>query len=303
MGLSVDTTFTSYESVWSSSSVFPEAVETHRINLSAIEEAERNQLLREEIKGIVEAKSVARTLTTSSLNRCVAAVTAYAVSINDPALAASVHFTPSKLEKMNDINFINAAAHIHSVTNTHVAALAPYNITPAFLTELLADINFYSVIAPKPKAMRAQVKSYTSDVKTAVSRMTTFLRKSLDNLVRSIYPATPFMSAYFNSRIIYNYNEHSTGIKGTVTNMETGRGISKVVIEILDYPQQGDVTARISNHAGNYHFKHLTPGMVTLRIRANGYTTTEMPVKVEKNKYKDFDIQLIPEPAPVPVTV
>lgn len=301
MGLSVLQVLKNYESDWTSNPVFSAAFATHESNLNGITQAEVNQLLREEIKGITFSKSILRSLLISSLGRCVAAVKAYAVSINDPALAASVNFSPSVLDRISDQAFFNAASHIYEVTNDHILALAPYTITPAFLATLQGDISAFLAIYPKPKAMRAQVKAFTNDIKIAVNKMTSFLSHTMDNLVRSIFPDTPFQAAYFNSRVVYNYNEHVTGIKGTVRNFETGRAISNVIIELVNYPVPGDITVRSSNHIGNYHFKHLTPGNVSMRVRANGFTTSEFTVKVVKNQLKDFDILILPEPVPDPV--
>lgn len=299
MGNTVSQTNENFASVWQANPVYAETAEIHNNNMASISVCEQNQQQAMELKGLVESKNLLRILLTSSVIRMIAGIRAYANKIGDPQLASSVNYR-SKLHSMSDTAFLTASEVVLGVANANAAAILPFGITAQLLTDTGLDIGAFSSILKKPQALRGQTKVYTADLKKAFNVMTGELRNQMDNQVRSMFPGTPFAAAYFNSRKTYHYNQHPTIVRGTITNAD-GHHVKNAIVELVDYPSPGELTIRHTNSRGNFAFKHIDLTSATIRVRALGYTTAEYTVNVIKNQITDFDIQLLPETAPVPV--
>ena len=253
-----------------------------------------------EIKGITESKNLLRLLLMAALLRIIAGIRAYADKIGDSELAAKVNFTRT-IHTMSDTAFLTASRVVLEVANGVSTDILPYGITNQILTDTNLDTNAFDSILKKPHALRSKTKGYTADLQKAVSVMTGELRDQMDNQVRSMFPGTSFATSYFNSRKTYNLNQTPTILRGNVKDAN-GHNIKNAIIEMIDYPSPGEITFRNTNANGNYAFKHISLANATLRVRALGFTTAEYSVKVTKNKTKDFNIQLLPEPTPVTIT-
>jgi hypothetical protein len=128
--------------------------------------------------------------------------------------------------------------------------------------------------------------------------MMTFLMGTMKFQVRSLYAGIDFASTFKDSLKIYHHHEDVTGLKGTAKDTN-GKHIRNVLIELVNFHAPGESTFRSTNSDGNYSFKKIDLTSVTMRVRALGYTTAEYIVTIEKDKMTNFDILLIPEPAPV----
>ncbi len=303
MGNSVSQTAASYESVWAGSTLFTGTVQTHNENLITVNALEVKQNQAFELHGLVRDKNLLRTFIIAEANPIVAAIKGYAISVNNQMLYASVSpFTPGRLSRMSDVKFATAIETIREIATANAANILAFGITAIMLTDFGGDCTAFTAIAPKPKALRAQLKMFTSQLQTAIKAMLINLKENMDNQVKSLYPNTDFFTAYFNSRKIYNYNETVTGIRGTIRNADTGHAMRNVIVELVGYPTPEQNGMRITNAAGNYAFKKISLTTATLRFRAIGFVTAEFEVNVVQGKFTDFDIELAPATAPVPVT-
>lgn len=297
MGNSVTQTLDLNNSTWSASPLFSGSVTEHKTNMANIAGLELKQQQALELKGLVQDKNLLRLLMVdASMVRIISALRALGAGTNNNQLATSVNYSRSKLLTMSDIAFATAAENVKIVANANAAALLPYGISATLLSGYSLDVSAFDSISKKPKAFRGQLKVFTADLKEAVATMISTLRTGMDNQVRSLFPDTDFASAYFNSRIVYKYNENTTELRGTVTDIATGKHIRNVLIELVNYPSPEESSFRHTNHLGNYSFKKLDMTKATLRVRAAGYTVAEFSIaKITKGKVTDFDISLIPE--------
>jgi hypothetical protein len=303
MGNSVTETLQQNSPVWSGSPVFSDSVTQHGDNMNVIADWENKQASAIEIKGLVRDKNILRTLMIGEAVIIVSAIKAFAEHTNNQQLAMSVDYSKSKLAQMSEDNFLAACNNIKAVAAANAAALIPYGVTDQLQEDFAGDLVAFDSIMKKPKAMRGQAKTYTAKLKLAVLAMTLYLRNTMDNLVKSMYAGTDFASYYFNSRKTYKQLSPATGFRGTVYNHDNGNVLANVIVEMVDYPNPGDVEIRSTNSKGNYAYLQVSADKVTLRVRAAGYTTAEMEVTLGSGKITDFDIRLMPQPAPVPQPV
>ncbi len=302
MGNSVTQTLDDNNTVWSGSQLFSDTVQEHKDNMTRIGNWEHKQMEAMELRGLVRDKNLLRlVMIDAEMIRIISAIKALAAATNNNQLASSIDWNRSELLEMSDIAFNTAAGSVKSVADDNAAALVPYGITAQLLTTFGQDITAFDSIMKKPKALRGQIKTYTANLRTAVTKMLTTLREKMDNQVRSLYLNTGFASAYFNSRITYHYNENRTELRGTAKDNATGKHVRNVIIELVNYPSPGESIFRHTNKDGNYSFKQLDLTTATIRVRAVGYTTAEYRIPITQGHTNNFDIMLIPEPAPVTV--
>lgn len=302
MAGAVSQTTADFNSVWQGSALFSATVLSHNNNLIAVNALEVKQNQAFELKGLVRDKNLLRIFIIDAATRIVSAIKGYASSTDNQQLKLSVRaFTASGLKRMSDTKFLTAISTVKEIATDNAAGILPFGITAQMITDFGTDITSFDSISKKPKALRSQLKMFTAQLKEAIIAMLANLKNNMDNQVRSLYPGSDFAQAYFNSRKIYNYNESVTGFKGTVYNSETGKRLSNVIIELVDYPSPGENILHTTNADGNYAFKKLSLATATIRVRAIGFTTAEYEVRIIKDRLIDFDIQLMPQPAPVPV--
>lgn len=302
MGNSVIQTLDLNNSTWSGSALFSATVVDHKANMASIADWELKQQQALELKGLVQDKNLLRFLMVNgSMVRIISAIRALAASTNNNQLATSVNYSRSKLLNMSDTAFFTASENVKLVATNNAAALVPFGISAPFLASYSLDVTAFDNISKKPKAFRGQLKDFTTKLEQAVAKMMAALRTNMDNQVRSLFPATDFSAAYFNSRIIYKYNQNTTELRGTVIDITTGKHIRNVLIELVNYPSPEESSFRHTNQLGNYSFKKLDMTKATLRIRAVGYTVAEYSVNITKLKVTDFDIVLIPEKVEEPI--
>ncbi len=300
MGNAVSQTTTNFARVWSDSEVFGQAVDKHNNNMMTIADCEKKQQQAMELKGLVESKNILRILIVTALTRIIAGIRAYANSIGDREMASKVNYQ-SKLHSMSDTAFLTASRVVIEVANLNDTKILPYGITPQLLTDTDLDVNAFDSILKKPQALRGLTKVFTTDLQKSFSIMTAELRNMMDNMVRAMFPGTEFSAAYFNSRKTYKYNQSPTILRGTITDAN-GHKVRNAIVELVDYPKPGELTIRHTNARGNFSFKQIELTSATLRVRALGFATAEYTTQVTKNEVTDFDIQLLPETSPVPVT-
>ncbi|HNR21335.1 MAG TPA: hypothetical protein PKL45_15235, partial [Bacteroidia bacterium] len=167
MGNSVAQTNANYKPTWEGSELFNESDAQHRENLIQIQNWEQKQAEAAELKGLVRDKNILRTIIAGNASRIVSGIKAYAMSVNDQQLHSSVApYSPSVLSlRLSDTKFATAIGSIKSIADTNAASILPFGITAPMLTAFAADVTSFQAIAPKPKALRGQLKAYTANLK------------------------------------------------------------------------------------------------------------------------------------------
>ncbi|HKR06316.1 MAG TPA: carboxypeptidase-like regulatory domain-containing protein [Bacteroidia bacterium] len=297
MGTSVTQTLSLNEPTWTSSPLFTESVDQHGLNMASIRNWAEKQQQQLELKGLVQDKNLLRlVMVDSEMLRIIAALKAVGAATNDNQLITSVNKSRSKLLHMSDTAFNTFAGVLKGIANDNSAAILPLGITATMLTNYGLSCASFDTIMKKPKSFRSALKGYTTNLKTSISTMVSFLKKTMDNQVKSLYQGTEFMADYFNSRKPYHYNEERTELKGMVKS-ESGHKIKNAIIELVNYPTPGESLFRHTNTKGYYAFKQLDLETATIRIRAVGYIVAEYTVKIEQLKANDFDIVMMIDPA------
>jgi hypothetical protein len=275
------------------------SVQKHKTNLLTIAGLEQKQEDALNLRALIHDKNLLRVLITAETIRIISGIKALADDTSDTQLEGKVNYPPSTLEKMTDSLFLATCTKIKEIADANAGALVDFGISTEILSGYALDLTAFDSIYKKPQSVRGQLKMYTSNLALSVKAMMKHLKKSLDNLIKSNFPATDFETAYFNSRKVYKVAV-STELIGNIKD-GNNHPVKDAIIEMIDYPSPGTITVRSTNAKGHYAFKRLTATRCQIRIRAIGFTTAFYEIDLIKDGVKSFNITLIPDPAPVPV--
>lgn len=300
MGDSVMNVLNENAPVYQSSPTFINHVDQHRDNLADVRNWKNKQAEGIEIKGMTRDKNALRGLMVIDALVIIAAIKALATDTENEELWASVDYSETKLRKSKETIFIADCTQVKNIATENAAALVNYGVMAQMITNFGADIMAFQTIMTKSRTKRVDVSTFTKNLGTSVRKMMTHLRKALDNSIKQWSSVAPdFVLSYKSARIVIDYGNTSTGIRGTVKDQQTGRKLKNMIVEIVELQM---LTS--TNERGVYTFKRVDFGKYTLRIRGEGYITTEIPnVQLEDGTLKDFDIEIMHQPMPETVIV
>jgi hypothetical protein len=303
MGMSTEQVLTDHATEYQGNPIVETNAQKHKDNMAEIALYEQKQLEGMDIIGLVRDKNLLKSLMGDDRMKIVKAIKALAAESDNNQLASSVNFTKSQLVHEADAAALADFNKINSVAVSNAAALLPHGISAQFLTNYASDILAFDSIIKKPKTLRASVKGYTQKLGEAVNKMLTHLSNKLD-LNMDQYAGTQLHTDYFNARATYDYGNNATGLRGLISD-PNGHPLNKVLVEIVDYPEAGEVMLKSTGSNGKYIFKKINAEKCTIRVRKNKYTTAEFEVFLEKDNFKEFNIVMMAEPVtqPNPVNV
>jgi hypothetical protein len=287
-------------SIYVGNPVFKGHVETHDSNLITVRAWRDKQEESRSIPGITRDKNVLRSLNTITAMAIVSACKSLASDTKNNELLKSVNFSTSSLNKMREGSYVAACRLIQSTAAAKATSLLAYGITPAMLTDLTNDTTAFENMSSKTRTKRSSIVVYTANLQKSIKTMLNHLKQNLDFSIKQFLPAHPdFVEAYFVSRRIVNYGNTHTGLRGTIRNEQTGMKIKNALVEIVELNK---ITS--TNNKGVYYFGQLPMGKYTIRLRAEGYITTEFPeVQLHDGKLRDLDLTIAAVPASMPVHV
>jgi Carboxypeptidase regulatory-like domain len=235
------------------------------------------QLEAQIISGIATDKKALKTSLCQQAADIAAVVFSYAKTINNNTLAESVSLTKSELTALRDDELAPTCQNIHDAANTNVIALAPFNITPAMLTDFQALIDDYIAAVPTPRNAAALRKTYATTIKTLFTDCDSILKDQLDKTAVQFKAANlEFYNTYKNNRIILDAAQSNTQAQGNVTIDIAGGPIFGVAVQATQVLPPGSTdTPAVYNTStdvnGLYTLKIPQPGVYDFTFKKTGY--------------------------------
>ncbi|HKR06441.1 MAG TPA: carboxypeptidase-like regulatory domain-containing protein [Bacteroidia bacterium] len=285
--------------IYQGSPQFQGYVTAHSGNLTKVREWKNKQAIAIEIKGMTEVKNAFRAFIAGDVSVIIGAIRSLSTDTGNSELWQSVNYSNSRLAKSKETIFIADCTQVLNVATANAAPLVPYGVTAQMITNLGADILTYQGMMTKGTTKRADVATYTLNLKNAIKKMMTHLQRAVDNSIKQFKSAAPdFVNSYKTARVVINYAATETGAHGKVTDKDTSQILKGVIVEIVELQRLAS-----TNSHGVYEFRRLQEGNYTIRFRKNGYIITEMPLLLEKDKFKQFDMEIEHQPVSVPAAV
>lgn len=242
-------------------------------------------------KGIAQTKTMLRNSLAMASFEVGRKVCSYALSINNLKLFNECNISDTKLKRANDNMLKEYSQLIYDRANANLAALAPFGITAAIMTNLQNAINNYVASIPKPRIGISERKQATLQIKALHLTIKDVLKK-LDLLVDGMkYSQANFYNGYITCRKKINSSSRSIALKAKITDAETGEPIkaAKVLIEHTDGKT---VFRKKASLQGGFIVKHMPEGKYKVTVSEVGYEDIVMECFVNTVEMYNLKVEM-----------
>lgn len=275
----VKNTCEKYQATWTANVVFAATYNLWAAKIPLIEQNRDAQLL--ETTGITTDKTTKRNSMTDKALFVINRLQSYANVVANPELLESISYTVSDLKKKRDNDLIGICNNIAAKANANSAAVAPYGITAAVITEFQASITAYTATLAKPKAAKSQTKMATENLAKLFKEAEEILAKRMDLDIELFKTSKPdFYSQYKSARIIISSRGTAVAVLGSVTEASTGEPIKGVTFSFVP-ESNGLMRAAGTDKVKPLVKKSALKGKFRASLTENSYQVT-----VEKLGYK-----------------
>lgn len=155
--------------------------------------------------GKTTTKNADRTALVSVLMRVGSQVSALGAATNNNQLKEGGKTTRSALNDLRDTLLVTKAQGIYDLANANAAALVPYGITAADITDLNTKITAFNNSLGARESSVAQQAGATSQIKNLFKKADKQLTEQIDLLMESFAGSDPqFYAEYKQARVIYD---------------------------------------------------------------------------------------------------
>jgi hypothetical protein len=219
---------------------------------------------------------------------------AWAADNEDDTSYEALNLVQSMIKKLPDEVAGPACMNIYNILNANSAALLPFGLTAAMLSELNTSISDYTAIVPLPANAINIRQTYTENIIKSVRQSASFLKRQLDNIVRAqINTNSDFVKTYFNSREIIDPPTNSTTFKITVWEDDgTGKPGAKTIagarFEVIGIADKVTHT----DSEGKAALSKFRKDTYTLLVTADGYSPVQKLISIGLGETKDLTFTL-----------
>jgi hypothetical protein len=215
---------------------------------------------------------------------------AYAASVSNNTLEEEMNYSITDLRRIGDETIVPFTDNIVLLVTPHLAALAPFGITPLVMTALsTAKTNYKNFISIPRMAVTAKA-AQTEALPPLFTQGTNICRKILDPIAVTLKAANPdWYNQYQNVRKIINTAQGTTSLEGIVTRQSDGTPLYNVEVKVneLNLIIHTDVN-------GFYRFAPIKRGTYTITFTLSGYETVTLgafEIKMGHNITKNISLR------------
>lgn len=188
-------------SLWSAKAAFAAAVTEAKSGVAAIRATAASQ--ESPTTGITDEKEQARTKLEDRTQEVADQVAALAAKNADMSLASKVQVTRSSLDQEQDDDLVQIAERVRDAANANLAALGPYGVTAAVVTDLTDAITTFSGMRTAPRTAAVARTAATESVSNLIRTTRSLFRNQLDKMMTPFRASNPeFYNGYFAARVI-----------------------------------------------------------------------------------------------------
>jgi len=186
---------------WSTIPAFSDAFTEFRNKLKDLQKVVKTQA--KNITGVAKDKQQEKEEMILKALQVTSAVFSFAKTNGDEELASQAKYSPSRLRFTRDSLLLEYCHHILNMGNDNAAALVPYGIAAADLTELESEINDFEAIVAKPREIIGTRVDATQDMPLKIKALDFILKNRMDPLMIMFQQSSPtFYNKYKNARKI-----------------------------------------------------------------------------------------------------
>ena len=221
-----------------------------------------------------------------ALSSAISAYAAAAPGKND--LYNRVHFVKSDFDRFREAELLGVITNLHREATIEIANLAPYGITAATLTALLAANNAFGAIMKNPNAAIAKRKAATDRIAVLLPEAITLTETRLDNLIEGLSATQPqFAQIYSNVRALNSTQTNPLSLTITTLRAVTNEPIANAVIEII-----GEGITRVSSDRGYNTVQNLVAGPHRIEVSHPNFVTQTVSFTIVSGETTELVVSL-----------
>jgi hypothetical protein len=218
---------------------------------------------------------------------------AWADANSDSATYNALNISEAKIKAAKSDLAGPIAMNIYNILNTNAAALVPYGLTAAQISELLGNINDYIAAVPLSSNAINLRQTYTSNIETAIRKGSDFLERQLDNIMRGqVNNNQDLVSTYFNSREIIDPPKQSTTFNILALDAATNLPLLNAKAEAI-----AQAKFAFTDVNGFCALKQFPKGIYSILVTLAGYNPLQIdniPIGLGETKDLTFRLTKIP---------
>ena len=227
-------------------------------------------------------------------------VYAYAKYTNNMLLMSEVKATSSQLSHLADVDLKSAAQAIYDLTQTNIAALAPYGLTAATQTSYQNAINLFVSNLTKPRLTIADHKQITQQL-AALFDATDATLLNMKILVNTQKISQPnFYNGFHGAMKLNRTDKSSVSLKALAIDYDTKEPIQGVSFVFkLDYeasqiikPAVPYEIEKLTAEKGGFRIKSMPDGVYQVRVYKIGYQEQNITVVVNSDQLTVVKVEL-----------
>jgi len=199
-----------------------------------------------------------------------AAVSAYAASTPGKTdLYNKVHYTKTDFSRFREAELIGVITNLHRDATSELTNLAPFGVTNATLSSLMAANDAFGAIMKNPTQAIAKRKSATNRIGVLLPEAIEMLETQMDNLIVAFSAIQPqFSDIYWNVRAIHNSGSGHLSLTITTLDARNNDPIANADLVIV-----GEGITRVSSERGYNTVKNLPEGNHQLTVSHPNFAT------------------------------
>lgn len=287
MLLAVENHFEAYSTLWTDNEPITAAKTALSADIDAIAQEIAIQLVNN--KGVAADKNSVRADLENKGFTLSASMCAYAsVTTGKTDLYNRVYHSKTDFSRFREAELIGVITNLHRDATTELTNLAPFGVTTATLTELMAVNDTFGSIMKNPTQAIAKRKAATERIAVLLPNAIDILETRMDNLIVAFGAIQPeFAQVYWNVRAIHK--SATSHLSLTITTLDAGTNlpVAKANLEIV-----GQGITRVSSDRGYNTVRNLPEGSYQLNVSRPNYATQTIPFTTVRGETTELVVYL-----------
>lgn len=213
---------------------------------------------------------------------------AWAVTTYSNEAADIFNVRVGELDDLPENDLIARAQNIKNAMNTHLAALADYEITLAVVSEIQNRITSLQNLIGTPEGAIGARETATDAIAALIKDCTSVLEVT-DDLISGRFGDTnpELVLTYRNVRKIVNTGVRHTGLRATVKDAVTNALLENVLVKVVEVNREA-----LSNINGFAEILKFKAGTYHVEVSKAGYVTQTMVLKITRGEILEINVAL-----------
>jgi len=217
---------------------------------------------------------------------------AYANHQSNSGLVEFCSTTPTKLDKLNDTEFVVYAKSLYGYIGESLTDLTRYQLSAETQASLLDLITGFELINPALSNAKGGYKNLSGNLVENFKEADAIVAK-LDTEVEMIKSTDTQVYNIYRTKRKVDYNTDSNDLVGHVQDAATDAGLPNATLTFTLNDSTAAPIVKTSAEKGGFQIKTIAPGFYTVVITKIGYQTQTLPITIIGDDQFSLDVKMV----------